>query len=881
MYRVIRTAAYEPDPAHGPWTEPLHVVRLEDELHKELLKVYDRTRNGEGPSRSLPLRRLDALLRAMAPGVLATARGAGGDGTMPWLYAREPVPREVVAPLVATWAAGMLRAHDDENEGDDLVPDTALDDLDRALGKLPRWERESVDLTETTTSLGGTAEPARRLFRLLPERIAFHLAQRPFRARGTELAFRVVTADHGTELVSWPPRQYVSKGKTWYYSALLTVTVQTVPFMARFRVHVSYGIRRWTTRFPAPSRGARGATVLLDSPLPWPDGPDRGHRLVTNAVGFDWRRGRLAWRGHSPALLISDLDIVHRYPEPAELCAKPEKWLAGAGGIMAGVVHSSAHGAHGVGPGLMPQERAELDEWVEEGLAPMFRRVPDLTRVTRRNIPALLSRQTTTEAPARETAATTARRGVLTGALSGGPLDVEVLWQSEETREALHTALSDVLGMPPGDRTGGPEDERWHWRGNGIDLRVRARSAGELVSSLEVSGDRRRRRAARLAEAVERRSALVADHLASPDGARGAAIIEIAGKDRFPDPDTDPKHALRIACARQERVSQFVNLPEDSAASLPHRARWAWLDTLRQLGAIEPPAHRAGDGIPADLQYAALWLVRHTRRGPTRSPARRLIAVRVRSDGGRSTVEGWNAERAAWVPYPDLLLSLVSEAALTEPATVEQHIRSVLFQLRDRPTLLLADVGNLRQGWPGLKHGNLARDRLSFGEGTAQRLALYGPDLRIVLTRDANGRDEVPEWYAHDGAGKAGFSQGVWGQDEPDRRVFVSTAEVPHTATLPKGLRKIVPSTAAGRTAPGKTAWNPAHLELTVLGCLTESALAGAGRPDVPADRPEEWATLAHQLRFHDDYPPLSRPLPLHLARLAGEYVLPLDTSTP
>jgi hypothetical protein len=37
-----------------------------------------------------------------------------------------------------------------------------------------------------------------------------------------------------------------------------------------------------------------------------------------------------------------------------------------------------------------------------------------------------------------------------------------------------------------------------------------------------------------------------------------------------------------------------------------------------------------------------------------------------------------------------------------------------------------------------------------------------------------------------------------------------------------------------------------------------------------------EWATLTHQLRGHDDYPPLARPLPLHLARLAGEYVPPV-----
>ncbi|MFD6341099.1 RNaseH domain-containing protein [Streptomyces sp. NPDC060131] len=40
--------------------------------------------------------------------------------------------------------------------------------------------------------------------------------------------------------------------------------------------------------------------------------------------------------------------------------------------------------------------------------------------------------------------------------------------------------------------------------------------------------------------------------------------------------------------------------------------------------------------------------------------------------------------------------------------------------------------------------------------------------------------------------------------------------------------------------------------------------------------RETEGQTLAHQLRYHDDYPPLARPLPLHLARLADQYVLPV-----
>jgi hypothetical protein len=62
-----------------------------------------------------------------------------------------------------------------------------------------------------------------------------------------------------------------------------------------------------------------------------------------------------------------------------------------------------------------------------------------------------------------------------------------------------------------------------------------------------------------------------------------------------------------------------------------------------------------------------------------------------------------------------------------------------------------------------------------------------------------------------------------------------------------------------------KAAWNPALVEVAVLGCHP-------GDGDVP----EALALAAHQLRQAPDLPDaLSLPLPLHLAGLAQEYVLP------
>ncbi len=62
-----------------------------------------------------------------------------------------------------------------------------------------------------------------------------------------------------------------------------------------------------------------------------------------------------------------------------------------------------------------------------------------------------------------------------------------------------------------------------------------------------------------------------------------------------------------------------------------------------------------------------------------------------------------------------------------------------------------------------------------------------------------------------------------------------------------------------------KAAWNSGLVELAVLGCHP-----GDG------DEPEALAPAVHQLRQATDLPDaLSLPLPLHLAGLAQEYVLP------
>ncbi|MEU5400197.1 DUF3962 domain-containing protein [Streptomyces sp. NPDC005963] len=897
MYRLIRTTAYEPDPEAGPWTEKYRVIGFPEEWRNEFLELYGRRwRRREQPV-GLPVRKLNDLLRATAPGLVATGRGAGGKAEVPWFYATDELPAELVAPLLASWVM-TLPPSADSDTGRAADHRAALG---RALalidGHTPQWRSESVDLTATELTSGGTARPDPRLYPLLPERIGARIAATPLRLDGVSLSFRMVTRAQGVELVSWPAQSYTRGRDTWYYSGRITVTMQTVPFTERFRVHVSYGIRRWATGSPVWLPEGRGATALLDAPSPWPgtEGPRR--RLTANALGYDNRLGMLVWNRRSLIDLLPELDLLRAYPKPSELIADPVDWLDGKDGVAAGVLYSTAMGRHGVGAGIMPLERSLVDRWVEKALGPYFRRAPDLERAHRKSKPLLLPTSQTKDEEKREARSrqrAQARRDALSAALEGLPLRVDVLWQTEETRDEVITALCDWLGLPAGP-TG--TDGGREWQEGNLRVLLRTRPLQTLGAPLATAREPGRSRAVALAQAIRERAAQTATQLGPPADSTALAIVEILGPDRFPAPDSDPKSALRLGFAAAGRVSQFMVVPEDSAGTVDVRARSAVADGMRQLGAVVPPEQQLDEEITGDLQHLALWYVRRQATGPTRKAGMHLVALRIRPRDPVHPVKGWDDTRKEWVPYARLLLTLAADSVTAKAPVrsrsgriastsderhdeIERRIRSLLYQVRDRPTLLLANSGNLRQVWHGLKNGQLIKDSIAFSGDTTARVALHGADLRVVLIRDANSRDETPQWYAPGETDQdpPGFSAGLWAAQGcgPDNRVFISTVGKPPTAgTVRRDLRKLVPDNDWPH-GPAATAWNPQALELTVLGCLSKAALIEAGRSEASPDRPAVVAAVAHQLRFHDEYHPLSRPLPLHLAKLAEEYFLPL-----
>ncbi|KNB53627.1 pPIWI_RE module domain-containing protein [Streptomyces caatingaensis] len=960
MYGSIRRAAYALSPDAEPWTDDYRALPRPDVWHDGPLQLCNYGREESQHLKSAPTRRFDGILQTLAPDLIVRPRPGHGalNGETPgghWLYAPwdvpDPLPGTVLSQLLNAWLRTLGPKDAAKDPGFRALMMRVSEELKEAA---PTWEHVA-DLDLLGAGLppgrGGTAAPRPWQFQLATDALARRiLALEPYEFEGGSLRFRAVPRgprEQGAELMSQPLSRDI-KRKQWWFSITLNVSLHTVPFDPRPRLHLHWGVRRWATH-PRSDTGAlnlpygRATSVYLQPKIPWLPGAPASDRFARARLVRDRRRETFDWMHNDPAGMLRHLSLQGHFPSPEALLTSPLDWMGERLGVRALVVHSTRMGTHEVGPGLMPHQRSELTEWAEEALPSGVVRVPDLVRrgtgiaapANRRAKPsgdAAKKAEQLRAAAARRTALATASR---LDRGTAGPVtpvvEARLLWQTAELRHAAVTAFAEVLGL---DGDGGMSDVSdrefddarpgtpvlLEWRTDELTLRLRCLplSGGlsdRLVLDPSVAGQ-----GARLADAIgERRRALrawLADDGADT-GRPELALVEIAHPTAFRPAGTDPKFAVRLGCADAGVLTQFAVTPSgdrriQNADNLGHRAHNAWLDGLRQLGVRVLPEHTLGGDLPDHLRYAALWMVKRRKDGPTRLPAHLPVAVLVTplpGASGLARVEGWDSSTRTWIPYPAFLLRLVKEAEIdatvgaAEPrptdrrpgsvtsrpwqADLEQQRREtsgflqrMLHSLRGHPTVLITHAQNSRLHWPWLQDGLVQRDLLKDGHAPERRL---DDELRLVRVRGRAGR-ETAQWWGVAHAGKPnGQPAGFWslppGDDgllPAEERVFYSTTDRPRTHAISPSLDRLTTRVnAAGRltSQAGTAAWNPALVEIAVLGCHPEGD-AGGHR-----DRPEAIAMAMHQLRQAPDYPDaLSLPLPLHLAGLAQAYVLPTFT---
>ena len=976
-YRDISRAAYVMAAGADPLAANYRALAFPEHWHHSVLALCNRGRPPEAePYRSVPTYRMDGVLQSLAPDLIVRGRPREAqqqDGDF-WLYvpasAPSPLPGDTFDRLVGAWLRDLRPDRDDYQN--------VLATLSELRAAPPRWEDITLDLLSCPNTDGGTAAPLGYQYQLAPDAIARRILDLdPYDTGAGTLHFRASPRgprQQGAELIS-QPLQCVIKGHAWWFSILINISLHTVPFDPRPRLHLHTGVRRWATRID-PRTGqlrlpyTRDTSVYLSPIVPWLPGAPTSDRYAVARLTRDWRTQSYGWKYNGPAQILSNLALSQPFPHPEELLAAPQDWIGDGPGVRAAVVYSTHLGSHGIGSGLMSHQRSQITAWAEQALPAGMRRVPSLTRTTAgsstpanprpapqgkaakeaENIRAARDRRIALAAAARFNAGE--QPAVIAATLNGADsqpsqpvVTVRLLWQTPSLRDAAISALIETLGLE-GDggaparalaeevhdsaRPGNPVILQWSTAELGIQLRC-MRATGGLADTLGINPKARPKGKA-LEAAIRTRRSATAQFLAADDAdpeRPELALIEIDRRRDFAHPLDDPKFAIRLGCADAGILTQFVLVPKkarryNSEKNLDHRVRSGWQDGLRQLGVRVLPEHTLATGVPEGLRYAALWMVKRRKDGPTRLPRHTPVAVMVTPltrGTGIAAVTGWDPKTAQWVPYPRFLLKLVKIAEIPDvdddlgaespsdeavptapqdgqngdasagsrrPVTYRvwkqnmdeqrretgRYLQKMLRSLRGHPTVLLTHSQNSRMHWPWLQDGQTELDLIKTGHAPPSHL---DRDLRLIRVRSAAGR-ETPQWWGNAAAGGVnGLPPGMWTDTEDTEfasgRVFYSTTAKASTfrdsaveadKLAPRPLRQ-GPNKGEPTIDSHIPAWNPSLVEIAVLGCHPESG-----------DDPEALALAVHQLRQAPDYlDALLTPLPMHLASLAQAYVLP------
>lgn len=883
-YEEIIPGAYLPQ--DESWKKTFQAITFPPSWTKPLLALQRYGRPDPSKYKSVPTRRLSQLMRALFPQVVSTGRDITAADASPWLYlhgegdAPAPlIPTDLITAALLSWVHTINPKPGTE--------DVRQDAIQRILATPLTWEPTTIDLFHLDLTPGGTAEPTPAAYHLLPDSIAADLLRlAPLSLGAEQIRFLRTPTPNGAELISWPPRQAHDDGETGYFSIYIAVTLQTVPFSDKFRVHLHSGIRRWVTR-PNSIPWGRRATVYMLTDAPWMHGLPLTPGFSSSSLGWDSALGDYGWRIGGPEGMLQRLTLSRTFPTPAELLAAPDAWMTGVAGVTAAITHHTTMGAHPAGAGLMPADRAPLMDWAYTAMSAHLRPVGTLTKS-----PLSGTIQTPAQPPAgsddaqkkdwkqkllteagREQQARLAdylaSRDNATPTGQRPRLDVDLMVSSEKIRAGLKSAIMTDLAL---DEPAVTADGTWHWAIERFDLRVHHVDLGPLGDKLTIVGRKSRKEQARQ-QIAERREA-IRSHLTSNPTPSTVAIVELS--DAFNDPYVDPKFAIRLGCAAAGRVTQFLTPPKQYERPLAFSERMlaAWRDSVRQLGVRAIPQHTIGNAVPAEMQYVGLWMIKRRADGPTYRSQHLPVAVLISPN--QPTVYGTAPGLQGWIDYRALLLYLADEGAKPVPdkpldrqAVMATFVKRLTAQLRNTTTLLITHAQNSRAAWPWLQNGAIVADRIGLGNNPPVPLRhLAGQGLRVIRVRDSSGR-ETPQWYSP-GRGTPGLATGLWRDPslgESDARTFFST--MPKPVTMQKvavSASKIIPritKTGAEQIDATTQAHNPQLLELTVVA-------------QQPGDTAETWAALAHQQRLTPDYRgALANPLCLHLAKLASEYLLP------
>ncbi|WP_414623741.1 RNaseH domain-containing protein [Calothrix sp. CCY 0018] len=364
QYNKIRLCAFQLK--HDLPEKQFYALKFPQEakdLIKNLVAVRDNRSNNKV---SIPITSLNAALRASIPGLIYI----GKIWEKFWLYSPAKIPTDKLLVIFSHWLDTEFPDENPSKPKKGITYDQR-EAVMRVLLSPNNFKWESVTLkTELWKQFdNGTADITEDAdsFILLPDILATQLSDPDLKFKlddETIQFYRCAPSEGGgAELISFPPLPHTHNKRNYYYSIVLTLKVQTVPFQPYPQLQCDMSIRRWCSMNDTRLLlGGQASSVYIRTKVKW------GEKI--NPYGYTeyFQIAPLVWKGepkwdNNLASLLDKFNPLSYTPQ--EILANPIQSLniqdipniciTYKDGIIPG---------HKVGKGLPPKNRRQLIEQI-------------------------------------------------------------------------------------------------------------------------------------------------------------------------------------------------------------------------------------------------------------------------------------------------------------------------------------------------------------------------------------------------------------------------------------------------------------------------------------------------------------------------------------
>jgi hypothetical protein len=713
-----------------------------------------------------------------------------------------------------------------------------------------KLQEKSISFKEKSLLENNTVDPDGDTFKIVPSYITRRISKNNFEVKLGEERFKIRSC--GDELISWPPKKYKYRDRSYFYSLGIDISLCTYPKFSEPVINFNSYLKRWVSQPLITDSGYFRPKYNSNLTLYFENNPhliNKNTNSIYKTV-IRSKANKLLWDENDyKHKIMTRLSLSKNMPKINYLLKEPEKLLVDNDHINAALVYSNnIDNPPFVRPGLSLTDQAEIFMQIIDTLEEVncFNKKNKTERV-RSSVskkPNILKNRKSRDKLDVDKNDKFSRKAKI-AENTGGKIKFEIIYQTTEYKKKFKKEILNILNIKNSN------SDKEIFKTGELIVQITGVEGGEILSGL-IGSD--------FKDSYYKRIEMIKNKLKKTDETV-LTIVELENKDFWSKKGRgqDPKSAIREGLALTNRLSQFITVynKEDEDRLLKAKVNNSIWDLLRQSGFLpSPPLFKLkGEDDFSNLDIYGFYVLKKNSTKNMQGIHYPII-IHLNSDDSKLKLK-YPDSNSHWYNYKDALLDLAVNSNFAEKRIYRLQneqinkffnkvMRNEIFQSNN--PVILAETVNIRRYWSWISNKWVNSERLYFNN----RNKTFDLDKYSKLRIIRYNCSENPDVFGEASDGEVNSTTGLFNIID---NLYFSLAEktnvdsnINHKISKLKNLNKYYRSHKAVEIYP-------AYLQKD--------------------DNPENWAKFAHELRkmsSHYDYF-TKLPMPLHLASKLEEYI--------